>query len=219
MMIWFFVEEKPHVPSPHARSLWSGAAALPAEFRLYLAGVAIAGAGDFSKTLLILWAAQAWAPHYGLLRASRLAMMFYVGYNVIYTYSCYVSGLFADRFRKNLVLAGGYVLAVIPAFALLLPGDSPAKFAVVFGFSGLYMGVWETVENSTAAALLPVASRGAGFGALAGVNGLGDMVSSAAVGTLLALLPDLRDGLRDGSLARRLGTHRDSLDLLRSKLL
>jgi MFS family permease len=189
LLIWFMVEEKPHAPSKRAQSVWAHVADLPAHFRRYLAGVAFAGAGDFSKTLLILWAAQAWSAQYGLLHAARLAMLFYVGYNAIYTFSCYASGLLADRFPKNHVLAGGYALAAIPAAFLLLPGDSLAKFALVFGFSGLYMGVWETVENSTAATMLPAESRGVGFGALASVNGVGDMISSAAVGALWVLSP------------------------------
>ena len=189
LAIWFLVEEKPHGPSKRAPGIWAGAKALPAHFRRYLAGVAFAGVGDFSKTLLILWAAQAWAARYGLIPAARMAMMFYVGYNIIYTASCYLSGLLADRFRKNYVLAIGYVLAVIPAACLLLPGDSLLKFALVFGFSGLYMGVWETVENATAATMLSPDTRGIGFGVLASVNGIGDMISSAAVGTLWLFSP------------------------------
>jgi len=112
-----------------------------------------------------------------------------VGYNLVYTGSCYVSGHLADRFPKNRVLALGYALAVIPAAALLGVGDSRLKFAAIFGFSGLYMGVWETVESATAATMLPDRSRGSGFGLLATVNGLGDLVSSAAVGFLWAVSP------------------------------
>jgi MFS family permease len=189
LAIWFLVEEKIHPPAKRVQSLWAHAAGLPAHFRRYLAGVAFAGVGDFSKTLLILWAAQAWTARYGVLHAARLAMLFYVGYNVVYTVSCYLSGLLADRFHKNDVLSGGYALAVIPAAVLLLPGDSLIKFALVFGFSGLYMGVWETVENAAAATMLTPDNRGVGFGVLASVNGVGDMISSAAVGTLWLFSP------------------------------
>lgn len=87
------------------------------------------------------------------------------------------------------MLAAGYSIAVVPAVALMLPGDSPAKFAVVFGFSGLYMGVWETLETATSAEMLPEASRGVGFGVLATVNGVGDFVSSASVGLLWTIHP------------------------------
>jgi MFS family permease len=188
LTIALLVREKPHTPQPHA-TLWSGAKALPREFRRFLVGVGIAGLGDFSNTLLILWATEAFRDRFGLTQAAIIAMGFYVGYNVVYTFSCYLSGILADRFPKNRVLAGGYAIAVIPAVALLLPGDSFLKFGVVFGFSGLYMGVWETVESSTAATLLPKAIRGTGFGVLATVNGLGDFLSSAIVGLLWTISP------------------------------
>ena len=188
LTIAFLVRERPHQPQPHAR-LWGSIGSLPARFRTYLVGVGIAGIGDFSNTLLILWATQAWTPELGLEAAARRAMLFYVLYNVVYTFSCYASGWLADRFAKYLVLAGGYSLAVIPAVALALPGTSPAKFAVVFIVSGIYMGVWETLENSSAAELLPAQSRGIGFGVLHTVNGIGDFVSSALVGGLWSLSP------------------------------
>jgi MFS family permease len=188
LLIALLVREKPHEPQPHAR-LWSGIGALPHNFRKYLVGVGIAGLGDFSNTLLILWATQAWTPRLGVATAATLAMAFYVGYNVVYTLSCYVSGGFADRFARHRVLGFGYSIGVIPALALIWPGDSFAKFAIVFGFSGLYMGVWETLENTTAATMLPAAVRGTGFGVLATVNGIGDLLSSVLVGSLWMLHP------------------------------
>ncbi len=187
-LIWALVDERPHHPQPHAR-LVSGIALLPPAFRKYLVGVGIAGLGDFSNTLLILWATQAWAPIYGMTRAAEFAMIFYVGYNVVYALSCYLSGALADRFQKRFVLAIGYSLAVIPAIALMLPGVSLLKFAVVFAMSGLYMGVWETLESATAAETLPAEARGTGFGLLATVNGIGDFLSSAVVGALWAITP------------------------------
>ncbi|MEO6995825.1 MAG: MFS transporter [Lacunisphaera sp.] len=183
LLIALLVRERVHEPQPRIR-LWTSVTSLPKEFRRYLVGVGIAGLGDFSNTLLILWATQAWTVRFGVMRAATLAMGFYVGYNVIYTLSCYISGMLADHFPRHRVLAIGYSLAVVPAVALLWPGDSFAKFGVIFGFSGIYMGVWETLENTTAAMLLPAAARGVGFGVLATVNGLGDFVSSVAVGAL-----------------------------------
>jgi MFS family permease len=188
LLIAFLVREREHEPQPHI-NLWGGMKSLPHEFRRYLYGVGVAGAGDFSNTLLILWATQAFSGRFGVARAATIAMLFYVGYNVVYTVSCYVSGLLADRFPKNRVLAIGYSIAVIPATALLWPGTSFVKFAIVFGFSGLYMGVWETLENSTAATLLPASVRGVGFGVLATVNGLGDFISSVSVGFLWVISP------------------------------
>lgn len=188
LLIAFLVKEKPHVPQPHVR-LIGGIKSLPPAFRRYLFGVGIAGIGDFSNTLLILWAAQAWTPVYGAAHAMQLAMAFYIAFNVIYTISCYVSGALADRFPKHRVLAAGYSLAVIPALALIMPGASLLKFGIIFCFSGLYMGVWETLESTSAATMLPGTSLGVGFGLLATVNGIGDFISSAAVGFLWVLSP------------------------------
>ncbi len=183
LVIALLVRERPHEPRPQAH-LWRDLRSLPKPFKEYLVGVGVAGIGDFSNTLLILWATQAWIPRFGIADAAKLAMLFYVGYNVVYTISCYVSGILADRFPKHWILSIGYSLAIIPAAALISPGDDLVKFAIVFGFSGLYMGVWETLESSTAATMLPAATRGGGFGLLATVNGVGDFVSSALVGSL-----------------------------------
>ena len=188
LLIGLMVREKPHEPEPQVE-FFGGIRSLPSPFRKYLLGVGIAGLGDFSNTLLILWATQAWTPRLGLHRAATTAMAFYVGYNVVYALSCYLSGVLADRFPRHWVLAIGYSLAVIPAAILMLPGDSYVKFAIVFGVSGMYMGVWETLENTTAATLLPRAVRGTGFGVLATVNGLGDFLSSTLVGVLWVVSP------------------------------
>ncbi len=188
LVIALLVREKSHEPQVHQR-LFSGMNSLPREFKRFLFGVGIAGLGDFSNTLLILWAIQAWSSRFGVHRASMLAMLFYVGYNVVYTLTCYLSGSLADHFQKKTVLAVGYFLAIIPAAALIFPGTSFVKFAIVFGFSGLYMGVWETVESASAASLLPREIKGIGFGTLATVNGIGDLFSSVVVGALWAVSP------------------------------
>ncbi|HEX4047587.1 MAG TPA: MFS transporter [Elusimicrobiota bacterium] len=188
LVIVALVKERPHEPRPDA-GLRGGWRDLPSAFKRRLAGVGLAGAGDFSNTLLILWATQAWTPAYGRARAAELAMLFYTGYNAVFTASCYVSGHLSDFLPKKTVLSAGYALAAVPAAALLLPGASLVKFAAVFAISGLYMGVWETVESATAADLLPPAVRGFGFGVLSTVNGLGDLASSVVVGALWLLHP------------------------------
>lgn len=193
LVIWLLVKEQPHEPQPHVR-LAGSIKALPKEFKEYLVGIGIAGMGDFSNTLLILWATQAWSARFGVSRAAQLAMLFYVGYNVVYTITCYASGVLADRFPKHKVLAIGYSLGAVPAIALLLPGDSLTKFAIVFGCSGLYTGIWETLENSTSASILPANVRGIGFGVLATVNGVSDFLSSALVGLFWVIAPGLSMG-------------------------
>ncbi|HEY1534697.1 MAG TPA: MFS transporter [Polyangiaceae bacterium] len=193
LTITFLVREKPHDPGP-PKAFLDSARTLPADFLGFMTGVGLAGLGDFSNTLLILWATQAWTARLGGVRAASLAMGFYVGYNVVYTASCAIAGWLADRYPKRRVLAAGYALAVVPAGALLMPGDSYLKFAVVFGISGVYMGFWETVESTTAATLLPASVRGVGFGVLATVNGIGDVLSSILVGFMWVASPHVAMG-------------------------
>jgi len=190
LAIALLVRERPHPPR-RTQKLWASLQTFPVAYRRFLFGVGIAGLADFSNTLLILWATQAWTPRLGVVAAARWAMLFYVGYNVVYMVSCSVAGALADRFRKVHVLASGYLLAAIPAMALLIPGDSFLKFSAVFGLSGVYMGFWETVEGSAAAELLPSDVRGVGFGVLATVNGIGDLFSSILVGVLWTVAPVL----------------------------
>jgi MFS family permease len=188
LCIAYLVKEKPHTPSPGI-TISSGLSSLPNDYRKFLWAVGIAGLGDFSNTLLILWATQSWIPLYGVTKAGSLAMAFYVGFNVVYTITCYVGGAIADRVPKKYVLTIGYIVAAIPAVLLAMPGAGLLKFAGIFGLSGLYMGIWETVETSIAASILPSHIRGIGFGALATVNGIGDLISSIVVGLLWVFSP------------------------------
>jgi sugar phosphate permease len=55
---------------------------------------------------------------------------------------------------------------------------------ILFGLAGIHGAVQASVEKSLAAELLPTNSRGSGFGVLATVNGIGDLISSVVVGAL-----------------------------------
>jgi hypothetical protein len=92
LLIAALVREREHKAQPHVH-LVSGMVSLPAEFRKYLVGVGVAGSGDFANMLLILWATQGWTPMLGLARAAKLAMLYYVGYNVVYAASCITGSL------------------------------------------------------------------------------------------------------------------------------
>ena len=190
LCIGFLVKENQHTIK-ESRTIWKGFKLLPTQYKEFLLGVGIAGIGDFSNVLLILWATQAWTPRYGIEKAGALAMAFYIGFNIIYSLTSYFGGYFADHFPKQKVLTFGYIVATIPAIALMFRGASFLKFGIVFGFSGLYMGIWETVETATAAYMIPEDLRGIGFGSLATINGIGDFLSSLIVGLLWAVFPRL----------------------------
>lgn len=154
-------------------------------FYWFLGGVFLFGLGDFSRTFLVLLTAYAW----GDPNPDRTTLTLFVGvylvHNLVSALAAYAVGSLADRWAKRPVLLLGYGLGVLTNGLLAfwfawLPG-----LLVVVVLSGVYIAVEETVEKATAAELLRPDHRSLGFGLLACVNAVGDMVSSVAVGVLL----------------------------------
>jgi len=88
--------------------------------------------------------------------------------------------------NKRVILALGYAIGAIAALLLVLNISSIPLLALVFVLGGAYVGMEETLEDSLAAELLPDVVRGTGFGTMALVNGVGDLISSLCVGGLWA---------------------------------
>src|SRR5246500_369552 len=113
LCFWLLVRERP-VERKERKSFLIGLRTLPVEFRQFLVGVGIFGAGDFSHTLLILYATKMLANEYGMASAASTAVFLYTLHNVFYAASAYVSGWLSDHVRhRKMVLAAGYGLAVV----------------------------------------------------------------------------------------------------------
>jgi MFS family permease len=82
------------------------------------------------------------------------------------------------------VLGAGYLLLVFIAAGAASPQPRASFFAVLFVLSGVLAAVQDTVEGASVADLVPTAIRGRAYGALATVNGVGDLLSSLLVGGL-----------------------------------
>ena len=181
---WLLVREKP-MEAKEKKSFLIGLSTLPMEFRRFLIGVGIFGAGDFSHTLLILYATKMLAAQYGMARAASLAVILYTVHNVFYAGSAYVSGWLSDHVpRRRAVLAAGYGLAVVTALLLCTGTHSLWLLGGIFVLAGLYIGTEEALEDSVAAELVPREQHGMAFGTLAAVNAVGDFLSSLLVGAL-----------------------------------
>ena len=167
------------------QSFLSGLRDLPTSFRRFLFGVGIFGTGDFSHTLLILYATRMLSPAQGAARAASLAVGLYILHNVFYAASAYISGWISDHVRhRKVILAGGYSLAGITAILLTTGTHSLWLLAVIFVLAGIHVGTDEALEDSLAAELIPREQHGMAFGTLAAVNAVGDFVSSLVVGFL-----------------------------------
>lgn len=181
---WLLVRERPTSASSN-RSIFAGLQALPISFRRLLLGVGVFGAGDFSHSLLILYASRMLAPVHGLARAASLAVGLYTLHNVFYAASSYLSGWLSDHVpQRKVVLAAGYALAGITAILLCTGTHAWWVLATIFVLAGLYIGTEEPLEDSLAAELVPREQHGLAFGTLAAVNAVGDLVSSLLVGFL-----------------------------------
>jgi MFS family permease len=183
-LFWLLVREKRIVATPK-QSFFGGIRALPIPFRRLLLGVGIFGAGDFSHTLLILYAARMLSPLHGPARAASLAVGLYTIHNVFYAGSAYLSGWLSDHVRqRKIVLAAGYGLAVVTAVLLCLGSQSLWLLGLIFILAGLYIGTEEALEDSLAAEIVPKEQHGMAFGTLAAVNAGGDFISSMVIGFL-----------------------------------
>src|SRR6202043_2578849 len=184
VFFWLLVREKPIVAKPR-QSFFGGMRALPTPFRRLLFGVGIFGAGDFSHTLLILYASRMLSPLHGPPRAARIAVGLYPLHNVFYAGSAYLSGWLSDHVRqRKMVLAAGYGLAVVTAVLLCLATQSLWLLGLIFILAGLYIGTEEALEDSLAAEIVPKEQHGMAFGTLAAVNAGGDFISSMVIGFL-----------------------------------
>ncbi|HEY2460677.1 MAG TPA: MFS transporter [Candidatus Acidoferrum sp.] len=183
-IFWLCVRERPLV-KPSSHTFISGLRALPPDFRRFLVGVGIFGAGDFSHTMLILYASRMLSAQYGLARASTIAVGLYTLHNVFYAASAYASGWLSDHVKqRKFVLAAGYCMAGVTAILLCAGPHSLPLLALVCALAGIYIGTEEALEDSVAAELVSKGQHGMAFGTLAAVNAAGDFISSLLVGFL-----------------------------------
>jgi len=181
---WLLVRERP-LETPQKKSFLIGLRTLPATFRRFLLAVGIFGSGDFSHTLLILYATRMLAPNHSMAAAASLAVGLYTLHNVFYAGSAYIGGWLSDHVsQRKFVLASGYTLAGVTAILLTSAAHHLWLLGLIFVLAGLYIGTDEALEDSLAAELIPRESHGMAFGTLAAVNAVGDFFSSLVVGFL-----------------------------------
>ena len=161
--------------------------ALPRPFKLFLVGVGIFGLGNFANSLFALRAQQVLAPKLGALQASATAVGLYALLNLVYAASSFPVGALSDRFGRRGILAFGYFLSALVCLGTAYLTSDLWFLIPVFLMAGLFTAITDTVEPTVAADLLPREARGTGYGLLQTVNGVGDFVSSAAVGALWTL--------------------------------
>src|SRR5260370_32859425 len=143
LSFWLLVRERPFEPRKKVTFL-AGLRSLPGNFREFLLGVGVFGSGDFSHSLLILYASRMLAPAHGTARAASIAVGLYTLHNVFYAGSAYLSGWLSDHVpRRKVVLAAGYALAGVTAILLCIGTKLLWLLAVIFILAGIYVGTEE----------------------------------------------------------------------------
>lgn len=161
-----------------------------APFRRYVGAVFVFGCGDFSRTLLILYATQHATGTLFSLPAAAFAIGLYVVHNAVSAAVAIPLGALADHLGRRRVLVLGYALGSATTFGLAVLPAMPLVLLLLFVASGVYIAAEEVAEKAVAVELLPSAVRGTGLGVLAAANGIGDFVSSAMVGVLWSAWPE-----------------------------
>lgn len=188
LAFWLFVKERDPAPASDGRTLLASLRELSPGFRRYLGAVFLFGIADFSHTLLIAFAVVMLAPSLGFAGATAAAIMLYTLRNIVYAGASYPFGALGDRLGRRRMLTAGYGVAVIAFLGFaLLPANLPA-YVLLFSLCGLFIAAEDTLESAVAGELVEERRRGLGFGALATVNGIGDLLSSVLVGFIWAFL-------------------------------
>lgn len=187
LAIVFLVRERTDrvpVTTPFLRSFGG----LSKPYKEFLGAVGLFGIGDFADTFYILYAVSVLSPQIGAARAASLSVAYYTLHNVLYAGWSYGGGWIADHVNRRALLACGYASAALAAVCMLVGVQNYVGLALMFALGGMGVGIYEAVEDTIAADLLPREIRGSGFGALAVVTGLGDLVSSLLFGWIWAAL-------------------------------
>jgi MFS family permease len=181
--MYAFVRERPRSVPP-AKPFHLVLAGLPTSFKRYLLSAGVFGLGNFSTTLLVLVAMRAFAPQFGPVKATALATGLYLVHNVIYASLAYPASVASERVGAGRMLVLSFVAFAAVGAIVAFAAAQPIAVVAAFVLAAMGIAVLDPMEGTFATELLPAERRGAGFGALAAVNGVGDLVSSLGVGAL-----------------------------------
>jgi MFS family permease len=186
-VITFLVKETKRCPVSHI-SLGERLKLLSPRCRLFATAVGLFGSGAFAPTLLILFAIRALTPLTGASRAANVAVALYLMRNIFNAAFAFIAGWLGDHFEKRILLAAGYSMAAAMCLCIIFLPGRIWTLGVIFALAGISVAFEETLEDSLCAELVSEENHGVAFGALAAINGIGDLLSSVIVGGLWTVM-------------------------------
>ncbi len=189
-MMYLWVRERPRSVPPK-EPVHIALAGLPTDFKRYLAGAGIFGIGNFSATLLVLVAMRSFTPFVGPVKATALATALYLLHNVLNATFAYPASIVSERIGAGRMLLVAFAMFAAVGALIATAWQTPAAVVAAVVLAGVGIAIIDPMEGTFATELLPAQRRGTGFGALAAVNGVGDLLSSLGVGALWQLFGPL----------------------------
>jgi MFS family permease len=180
--VWLFLREKDSAPHSRPKPLVASLVGLPSRFKVFLSAVLVFGIADFSHTLLIAFAIVSLTPSLGFTMATAAGAGLYIVHNIVYAAASYPLGSLGDRIGRKPMLIIGYAIAVATFIGFVIAPANVIAYGVLFAMAGIVISAEDTLEAALAGEMVAGDSRALGFGALATVNGVGDLVSSVMVG-------------------------------------
>jgi MFS family permease len=182
LAILLIIKEKAKIPNK--KNVWQSTKNLSPEFLSFLLPVGIFGISNFAPTLLILRTQELLSSTHGSIGAGTIAAGLYTLSNIIYAIVGYPLGVLADRYNKKIILGTAYVLFALVCFGFIYVGSSLVFLTILFSINGIYTAAIESSQPALAATLIKQDQRGAGYGVMSAVDGIGDFISSGMMGII-----------------------------------
>ncbi len=151
---------------------------LSREYWFFLLSVGMSGLSGFGQAFLLVRSVElGWSKEYSL--------FFLMISNTVYALTAYPVGLISDKMgaRRRYLYPIAFIFTLITGVILVVI-PSPSVAIVSFVMLGLYMAFNDTLRRVITGLLLPVRTRGAGYGYMHGIYGLAYLLGNTILGKL-----------------------------------
>ncbi|NPA98688.1 MAG: MFS transporter [Crenarchaeota archaeon] len=148
---------------------------------LFLLSVGMSGLTGFGQAFLLVRSVElGWSKEYSL--------VFLMISNIVYASIAYPVGIISDRMgdKRHYLYPVVFIITFITGVVLTV-SSSPVAAIVSFVLLGVYMAFNDTLRRIITGLLLPVESRGAGYGYMHGVYGFAYLTGNIVLGRLYQL--------------------------------
>lgn len=148
----------------------------PRAYWKYLLASALFGLGNSSNAFLILRTQDIGA-------SLEVTVLIYAAFNLVAALISYPAGSLSDRWGRKSVLVASIAIFFVAYLGFALT-QNIVLIGALFGFYGLYQGIFRTVGKSFAADLVPSHLRASGIGWYGTTVGLLQLAASLVAGAL-----------------------------------